>query len=193
MFHLRMYALGEELDYDRLKSAVHAKLFQLLLVLKGQSVAAVKEVVEATFAPPGDLARSCKDEDGALQQLAVATVLAHEGKCWNEKQRKEFTDSIQAPGYAPFRAAYDTVKAENEDLLKTGGLARALAEERKKATEQRRKAKTITGGDGSMGSPTRAVLRKTKEPNQFKKRHKGKRAAATPKVGADEDVEMEVD
>jgi hypothetical protein len=194
MFHIRMYSLGEELDYDALKAAAHAKLFQILLIAKRQTVAALKEVVEATFAPPGDVARICKDEDGALQQLVVAAVLAHESKCWAEKTRKEFTDSIQAPGYAPFRNAYDMVKAENEELLKPGTIAKTLAEERSKKIEQRRKAKAGVGGEGmSLGSPTSSVLRKQAEPTKFKKRRKAKRAAAASKLGGDEDIEMEVD
>jgi hypothetical protein len=163
-------------------------------VLKNQTVAALTELVEATFTPPGDVARICKNEDGAFQQLLVAAVLTHESKYWTEKQRKEFPDSIETPGYALFHNAYDMVKAENEDLLKTGTIAKALAEERAKKIEQRRKAKAGTTGERmSLGSPTSSVPRNQAEPSKTKKRRETKRAAATYKLGGDEDVEMDVD
>ena len=70
-----MYALGEELDYDALKITAHAKLYTHLVQRHNHTPSAVKDVVEATFAPPGDAARMCKDDDLVLQQLAVASVL----------------------------------------------------------------------------------------------------------------------
>jgi hypothetical protein len=191
-FYLHMYALGEELDYEALKTATHAKLCAWLVQRHNYTPSAVKEVIEATFAPPGDASRMCKDENGALQQLVVASVLSHEGKFWTETQRKEFTDSIQAPAYAPFRNAYDIIKEENKDLLKASTVAKALAEKREAVNAQRQKQKGTAGtslGSGGNGS----ALRKPRSPTKFKKRHEAKRMGNEPKSGGGEDVEMEVD
>jgi hypothetical protein len=196
-----MYALGEELDYDALKITAHAKLYTHLVQRHNYTPSAVKDVIEATFAPPGDAARVCKDDDLVLQQLAVASVLAHEGKIWTEAQRKEFTDSIQAPAYAPFRIAYDVIKEENKDLLAPNAIGKTLADKRKKAAGQRQRARdryavrgeSMSVGTGNKQLPPGNVLRKQKSPTKFKRRPEDKRAAATPELGGDEDMDMEVD
>ncbi|KAF1945462.1 DUF396-domain-containing protein [Clathrospora elynae] len=198
-FHLRMHALGEELDYDALKTASSAKLAHLLVILYLQFPSALKDAVDATFAPAEDAARICKDEDGALQQVVVAAVIAHEGKSWDDKQRKDFTDSLQAPEYAGFWNAYNTVKGENKDYVRLGDIDRAYKEEWKRKDQQRRKK---TGGKvkskrlGSTELPLRASDNRAKGPKgRFNKKvGEWRRVGAVVKAtAAREDVQMELD
>jgi hypothetical protein len=77
MFNLRTYAIAEELGYPRLKTSAYDALVYSLIKNRGRSPKAPKEVVDATFAPPGTEARLCKDEDGVLQNLAVVAVIGH--------------------------------------------------------------------------------------------------------------------
>lgn len=51
-----------------------------LVMRRGLSVSVLQGTVEAAFAPPGDAARVCKDEDAAIQNAVVALVIAHESK-----------------------------------------------------------------------------------------------------------------
>jgi hypothetical protein len=61
-FHLHMYALGEELDYDALKTAAHAKLAQTLVNAHNETPSAIHDAIDATFWPSDSPARICKDE-----------------------------------------------------------------------------------------------------------------------------------
>lgn len=199
-FHLRMYALAEELDWDALKSASHAKLFDAVIANNQRCTITLTELVKATFAPPGDAARTCKDEDGALQQLAVAAVLTHEAKTWQEDARKIFEDSVQGPRYAGFRSAYDTIKRENRDLIEFAGTAKGLVLVRKRVVDQRRDSRPVVGGNDRISwlssagppnmSPTKGKVTKTR----FKKEQVPRRPAESPaKAKADGEVDMDVD
>ncbi|EFQ85416.1 hypothetical protein PTNB73_03236 [Pyrenophora teres f. teres] len=168
-FHLRMYALAEELDWDALKSAAYAKLFGAVDAQYPRSTETLTELVKATFTPPGGAARMCKDEDGALQQLVVAAVLTHETKVWREDARKAFTDSVQGPEHDGFRKTYKAIMQANEDLLKVKDMVKELAAARQKVIDQRRKAKSVMGGDDKRN---RFLMKAQKmQKTQFKKEH----------------------
>lgn len=208
-FHLHMYALAEELDYAALKAATYAKLVAQLIVRHNRPPPAVKGVVTSIFAPPGSSARICKDEDGSLQNLAVAAVLGHQAKYWGDQYCKEFADSLQDPEYMPFWDAYNTVKEQNPDLIKIGELAKEAEKKWKEAAAKRRRtgeerrlgssAKTgVLDGSKSVvsatGSPVKAGgVGKSRRKDRLKKRHEGKAARKDAVDVDDEDVEMEVD
>lgn len=137
-----MYALAEELDYDALKSVSHAKLLEQLVTRRGQRPSSMKEIIDAIFTPPGSEARICKDEDGVLQQLVVAGVIAHYSKDWLEKHRQEFDGLLRGPKYADFCNAHAMIRAENMDLIKFGETNRILVAERKKARKERMAGKS---------------------------------------------------
>ncbi|CAO2648922.1 Nn.00g098710.m01.CDS01 [Neocucurbitaria sp. VM-36] len=115
MFHLRMYALAEELEYDALLSAAHTQLFQRVTVrlIPDQ----FKEVVDATFAPLGSTTRICKDEQGYLQQLVVVAALTQEAKYWEYEHTKAFADLTQGEEYATFKELYKSLKEQSERLM----------------------------------------------------------------------------
>ncbi|CAA9962335.1 Erv26 multi-domain protein [Pyrenophora teres f. maculata] len=168
-FHLRMYALAEELDWDALKSAAYAKLFGAVDAQYPRSTETLTELVKATFTPPGGAARMCKDEDGALQQLVVAAVLTHETKVWREDARKGFTDSVQGHEHDGFRKTYKAIMQANEDLLKVKDMVKELAAARQKVIDQRRKAKSVMGGDDKRN---RLLMKAQKmQKTQFRKEH----------------------
>jgi hypothetical protein len=126
IFHLFMYALAEELDYGALKVSAYDALAALFVVRHQLSTPALKDAVEATFAPPGDAARICNDEDGVLQNLIAVSVIAHEANHWDYKHHQEFNNALQGPGYAPFWTAYNAIKEENDDIIKQGKSAKEL-------------------------------------------------------------------
>ena len=68
-YHLRMYALAEELEYPNLKGAAYHWLIQFFLRSRGNLPSVLIDFVNATFARLGTDARICKDEDGALHIL----------------------------------------------------------------------------------------------------------------------------
>ncbi|KAI4624924.1 uncharacterized protein J4E87_005405 [Alternaria ethzedia] len=200
-FHLHMYALAEELDYDALKSAAHTKLVQLFITVRNETPSAIKDAINATFAPLGSPSRICKDEDSMLQQLVVAAVLAHEFKTWTEADQQVFSNDIQGPEYADFRNAYNMVKGANQDLIEIGDTARSLAAERKAGMERRRAAKKAGVGNldqsklmvGS-GSPLSVLsARPANMKDKFKRCVEKRGVSSVAKVDGDEDMDMEVD
>lgn len=78
-FHLHMYALGELLQYESLKTAARTKLLNFLNESLQQptlaSLGNLADCVNSCFAPHSSLDRWCIDEDGAMQQMIVAAVL----------------------------------------------------------------------------------------------------------------------
>lgn len=200
-FHLHMYALGEELDYDALKSAAHSKLVQLFVHVRNETSSAIKDAISATFAPLGSPPRICKDEDGMLQELVVAGVLAHEFKTWTEIDQKAFSDDIQGPEYADFRNAYNMVKGANQDLIEIGDVARSLAAEHKAGMKRRRAAKKSGSGNVDQsklmvesGSPLGVLsARPANMKDKFKRRVEKRGVSSVAKVDGDEDMDMEVD
>ena len=199
-YHLHIYALAEELDYNTLRSAAHAKLVELL-VFRSSNPEVLKEAIKTILAPTGTAERICKDEDGALQQLVVAAVLAQEAKHWTEVQLTGFLDSIQDPAYEDFRKIYTTVKEDTGDLIKQAAIAKHLAAERKKDRERRKAANSKRGNDGknrifgSDGSPMGALgARPIQSKDKFKQRYEAKRGVArSAKADKDGDMDMEVD
>ncbi|KAF1845755.1 uncharacterized protein K460DRAFT_284625 [Cucurbitaria berberidis CBS 394.84] len=115
MFHLHMYALAEELEYDALLSAAHAKLYQL--VTYRFTPQHLKELVDATFAPLGSATRICKDEQGYLQQLVAVATLTQEANHWTDAAKEEFVDLMQLEEYASFWEMCKILKEQNQDLL----------------------------------------------------------------------------
>ncbi|CAI9635294.1 unnamed protein product [Alternaria burnsii] len=199
-YHLHIYALAEELDYNTLRSAAHAKLVELL-VFRSSNPEVLKEAIKAIFAPTGSAERICEDEDGALRQVVVAAVLAQEAKHWTEVQLTGFLDSIQDPAYEDFRKTYTTVKEDTGDLIKQAAIAKHLAAERKKGRERRKAANSKRGDDGrnrifgSDGSPMGALgARPIPSKAKFKQRYEAKRGVArSAKADKDGDMDMEVD
>lgn len=199
-YHLHIYALAEELDYNTLRSAAHAKLVELL-VFRSSNPEVLKEAIKTIFAPTGSAERICEDEDGALQQVVVAAVLAQEAKHWTEVQLTGFLDSIQDPAYEDFRKTYTTVKEDTGDLIKQAAIAKHLAAERKKGRERRKAANSKRGDDGknrifgSDGSPMGALgARPIPSKAKFKQRYEAKRGVArSAKADKDGDMDMEVD
>jgi hypothetical protein len=201
IFHLCMYALAEELVYPALKASAYDVLTHLFVIRRGMSVLTLKSAIEAAFAPPGDAARICKDEDGAIQNAIVASVITHEAKNWSEKNRQEFVQLLQDPGYAPFWSAYNTAKAESDDLIKLGKLAKDLAEKRAKAAEERKAARKLareTGAALSSSVPIDGTPSKTAGIKKVRKRAAKQKSEAQTKAkdaddeaGQDGDVEME--
>jgi len=176
-FDLHMYALAEELDYPALKSAAYAKLLQIFMTTRKMPRTMLKDFIDVTFAPPGSAARICKDEDGALQNLAVATIIAHDYDWVGQEQyRKEFLHITQGTEYAVFWSAYHAAKEQNQDILKT-------REVRKETFEKRAKRKE--GGAVSKGSPmkTSGINKKDRYPQKAK--------AKIVRADEDGDVEME--
>jgi hypothetical protein len=201
-FHLHMYALAEELDYDAIKSTAHTKLVQLLVNVHNETPSAIEDVISATFNPLGSPSRICKDEDGILQQLVVAAVLAHEFKEWNETEQKAFSDLIQGPELTNFRNTYTMIKGANQDLIEMGDTARSLAAERKLGMERRRAAKINGTGNVDQGklfvgngSPLGVLSARTNtHKGKFKSKYVEKRSVATvAKANREEDMEMEMD
>ncbi|KAB2101101.1 hypothetical protein AG0111_0g11084 [Alternaria gaisen] len=199
-YHLHIYALAEELDYNTLRSAAHAKLVELL-VFRSSNPEVLKEAIKTILAPTETAERICKDEDGALQQLVVAAVLAQEAKHWTEVQVTGFLDSIQDPAYEDFRKIYTTVKEDTGDLIKQAAIAKHLAAERKKGRERRKAANSKRGNDGknrifgSDGSPMGALgARPIPSKDKFKQRYEAKRGVTrSAKADKDGDMDMEVD
>tara|TARA_R110002003_G_scaffold97_17_gene7879 strand:- start:89 stop:688 length:600 start_codon:yes stop_codon:yes gene_type:complete len=199
-----MYALGEDLDYPALKVAAHAKLVDLLITKRGRLPYALKDLIDATFAPPNTVARICDDASGSLQNLAVAAVIAHEANDWSgdETYRTQFTESLQAPEYAAFWDAYKLVKEENVDLLQKAERARERAEKMAKAAEERQVAAKLAegaagakggvGGSGSLlGAQGVSKKRRYRQREVDRARMRGKKAVGDGQGGGD--VEMEVD
>jgi hypothetical protein len=195
MLDLHMYALAEELDYPALKTVSLAKLTSAYVLSHKRSPPFLKYLVDATFAPLGTPTRICKDENGALQNLAVAAIITHDALEWTrpqgEARRKEFTDSVQGPEYAGFWSAYHAVKEQNKDILEKSAALKEAADKRAKAAEERRAGAqaraavaAAKGGQVSKGSPTKAVgvSKKSRYP-------KGKAKITRP--DDDGDVEME--
>ncbi|KAG9196321.1 hypothetical protein G6011_01442 [Alternaria panax] len=180
-YHLHIYALAEELDYETLKSAAHAKL--------------------TIFAPFGTAERICKDENGSLQQLVVAAVLAQEARHWTDVQLTKFTSSIQGSEYEDFRKIYTVVKEETGELIKQASIAKRLVAEHKKGRDRKKAANSRRGNDdknkvfGNNGSPMGNLgARPMSQKDKFKRRHEGKRAVdAVAKADMDGDMNMEVD
>lgn len=196
MYTLLMFALAEELAYPALQTSAYDALIRSLLIRRHLSIDVLKEMVEATFAPPGDPARVCKDEAGVLQNVVVASVIAHEAKNWNEQDRKDWTESIQAPGYAPFWTAYNTAKAENEDLFKEAQIATKLALKRAQAVAERDAALDVMERGGSNGSPvpkrTRGIKKPRKKSAVRERKEKRDKARDANAGGSDADMEMEI-
>jgi hypothetical protein len=128
IFHLCMYALAEELAYPALRASAYDVLTHLFVMRRGMSVSTLESAIEAAFAPPGDAARICKDEDGAIQNAIVASVIAHEAKNWSDKNCQDLAQLLQGDGYAPFWSAYNAAKAESDDLIKLEKIAKDLAD-----------------------------------------------------------------
>ncbi|KAF1836578.1 hypothetical protein BDW02DRAFT_493360 [Decorospora gaudefroyi] len=188
-FHFRIYALAEEMEYDALKSAAHHKLVNILVQQHKKSPFLLKELVNVTFAPSVEVGRICKDEDGVLQQVVIAAIIAHECNGWSEKETREFADSLEHPEYVGFWHGYNMVKEENRDLIKLGEYAKPLAAERKKTKNRNgRKAKKEMGGegttkgDGNLRAPLAGPPRQRE--NKFKKRHEGKRGVGAVPIAA---------
>jgi hypothetical protein len=196
MFHLHMYALAEELNYDALKAVAHSKLVEMLVTRRGRLPCALKDVVDATFAPPGTAARVCKDDDAALQNFAVAAVLAHEAKDWEDKDCNAFTESLQAPEYAPFWSAHQAIKEENQDLIKADELVKQARKEaierRRRAAEERRLGQIAKAGavQGSSSSNTGGI---SKKKDRIQRRKLAKEANKAERAYGYGDVDMQVD
>ena len=100
-FHLHMHALGEQLQYESLKTAARAKLLYFLNESLQQptlaSLGNLADCVNAWFAPHNSPGRWCIDEDGAMQQMIVAAVLYGENISWTtsqtERSDRYFSDS----------------------------------------------------------------------------------------------------
>jgi hypothetical protein len=73
-----MYALAEELDYPALKVTVFAKLATAFVIGHRRSSKSLKNLIDAVFPPLGSPARIYKDDNGALHDLVVAAVIAHD-------------------------------------------------------------------------------------------------------------------
>ena len=199
MFHLRMYALAEELAYDALKTTALAKLVHLLVFRRQRFPSALKDVVDATFAPLGSEARICKDDDAILQNFAVAAVIAHETNDWDESHCNTFTESLQAPEYGPFWSAYQTVKKENEDLIKVQAIAKQAKIEgkarRRMAAEERRQGQIAKAGtsvrlNGSPLNTAGGIVKKRKGKGKEIWNLKSKEGGGGH---GDGDLEMEMD
>ncbi|KAI8935919.1 hypothetical protein NX059_007427 [Plenodomus lindquistii] len=202
MFHLHIYALGEELQYPSLLSAAHAKLIEILIRRHNRSASNFKDIIEAVFSAPGSPSRICVDEEGILQQLVIAAVIAHECKSWGDKVRADFAALVQGPEYTEFWNAYNVVKGESEDLIKAGDVAKELGRKRKAAKQERQLARRTGSGlnFGAGGSPLRMDVlaagnrrengHAPRQRNRVKKRHGSGRKAG---VSEKEDGEMEMD
>jgi len=195
-YSLLLFALAEELAYPALQTSAYDALIGSLLIRRHLSIDVLKDMVEATFAPLGDPARICKDEAGVLQNLVVASVIAHEARNWNEQNCKDWADSIQAPGYAPFWAAYNTAKTENEDLFKEAQVARETAVKRAKAVAEREAAMQLMANGASNDNPvpkrTRGI-NKTKRKSAVRgRKDKQDKARDANAGGSDADMDMEI-
>ncbi|KAJ4984494.1 hypothetical protein SVAN01_10046 [Stagonosporopsis vannaccii] len=124
-FHLHMFALGEQLKYNALKTVARAKLLQVLTVSLQQptlsSLGVRAHCVNACFAPLDSPDRWCIDEDSALQQMIVAVVLYCENRSWNTSQIESFNKCFSDPQYdqqySAFNAMFNDIEAENADIL----------------------------------------------------------------------------
>lgn len=195
-YSLLLFDLAEELAYPALQTSAHDALIASLLIRRYLSIDVLKDMVEATFAPPGDPARICKDEAGILQNVVVASVIAHEARNWNKQNCKDWAESVQAPGYAPFWAAYNTAKAENGDLFKEAQIARETALRRAKAVAEREAAMQSMANDGSNDTPvskrTRGIKKTRKKSAVRERKEKQDKARDANAGGSDADMDMEI-
>jgi hypothetical protein len=161
----------------------------------------LKDVIKTVFAPAGTVERICKDEDGALQQLVVAAILAQEARHWTEAQLTKFSESIQGSEYDDFRKVYTVVKGQTEELIKQDDITKQLVAERKKRRDHRKVANSKRGNEDKNkifrgdGSPIGILgARPTSQKDKFKRRHQGRRGVgAVAKADGDEDMDMEID
>lgn len=185
-YHLHMYALGEDLDYQALKSAAHTKLVEILVRQRGRDPATFKDLVGSVFASPASPLRICNDADGILAQLVLAALIAHERKTWHAKARGEFVAMMQDAQYANFWTVYNGYTSENPDLIEAGDVARALRDQRK--LNVRKGRSILLASLGAAGIPQKR--------KDFKKRHTAKDKTGTVGAGVkggEENGDMEMD
>jgi hypothetical protein len=196
MFNIRMYALAEELEYPRLKAIAYDALVYSLIKQRGRSPKAPKEVVDATFAPAGTEARLCKDEDGVLQNIAIAAVIGHEVHDMSgTKWQRDFAHLLKDPAYGAFWSAYRAVKEECQDLFDERETEKKMAGHRRETRRARRAATRANEDDvlkrlGISSSKTAGVGKARKKITQREMLQHAMKASGT-KGDTDGDVEME--
>jgi hypothetical protein len=198
VFHIFMYALADEFAYPALKAFAYDTLVSLL-IHGTLSTSTLKTIVEATFAPPGEATITCKDMNRTVQNLVVASVIARKIKNWNEQHWQEFETAMQGPAYAPFWTAYNAAGEENKELIEQGKAARALADKRVMATDERKAARRLLGGAGGVsnsvhmtGSPMpNGGINKRRKARSKKNLETGDKAnSASTEDGGDVDMEL---
>lgn len=143
IFHLHMYALGEQLRYGALMTTAKEKLWDILYSIMRSSIAMgarwiLRDCVDACFAPPSSDARICADENGMIKETIVAAVLSHEVNSWNKAQRDGFRTYLPEPQYKDFWTVYHGVTAENAELLVP--VPEMRSEDRRAQTQAKRQA-----------------------------------------------------
>ncbi|KAJ4370668.1 hypothetical protein N0V83_005189 [Neocucurbitaria cava] len=116
MFHLHMYAMAEDLEYDALMSTAHRHIYER--ATGGKLLPAeVRDLVDAAFSPIGSDARICKDGQGYIQDLVAVVAIVQGGKRWNDAAHVRFARLLKGEEYTGFWDKYNALKELNEDLL----------------------------------------------------------------------------
>lgn len=116
MFHLRMYALAEDLEYDDLMTTAHRHLYDFLINGTLTTMQA-RDLVVVAFAPLGSAVRICKDDQGFIKELVAVSALVHDAKKWDDAQKATFAELLKGKQYAGFWDKYNALKEQNEHLI----------------------------------------------------------------------------
>lgn len=93
-----MYALGEALQYERLKAFARSKLYDFFMRRQNLRTFEVKEFVEHVYSSLGHSERICEDGDNALKALAVVTIIKALLYLWDNAQKKDWIDIAKGLG-----------------------------------------------------------------------------------------------
>ncbi|KAF2708567.1 hypothetical protein K504DRAFT_467821 [Pleomassaria siparia CBS 279.74] len=94
-FHMHMYALGEELEYSDLKAVAHGHLVGIVMQKGALMIGPLKNFVDLAYGYLPYDRRVCRDDDHAIRNLAVVSVIFHELQIWEKEHRAEFMDSVR--------------------------------------------------------------------------------------------------
>ncbi|KAF1995197.1 hypothetical protein P154DRAFT_611454 [Amniculicola lignicola CBS 123094] len=115
-FHLKMFALAEELKYEALKETAVSKVIELTFLMGPHSVSALKELIRLAYAKSEE-ARIVKGQEDVFRRVLVAAVLRHMATSWKnagmDKVMKKLGDTEEA---AAFWVDLEKGRARAEEL-----------------------------------------------------------------------------
>jgi len=137
-FHMKMYNMGKNLQYQSLVAISHTKMAEAMLWTSkfGVGVGTVKKFVNRAYDPAQNVQDT--DEraddtfgDDSLKELVVACVLRHiHQELWDENAIADFRDYVKA--FPALEVDGELAEEEYKDLLKTRpGAKRAMKRARR--------------------------------------------------------------